>query len=170
MFPISTLLTHGLLYGALLSGLLSLMIVLTLLYRPMVWLNDAPPELRAAAGPISPADRRFQRLAGAALLGLMVIVPIVALVTLRSPAGGSLTFRDAALTVFIVLMTFNTVDLLLLDWLLVERLLPGRIAFPGAPDIPFTRGDAHHFRGFLIGTGLSLAAAVVFGAVAALLM
>ena len=64
--------------------------------------------------------------------------------------------------------SFNAVDLVLLGWLLVERLLPGRIAFPGAPGMDFTRGDAYHFRGFLIGTGLSLGAAVVIGGVAAL--
>jgi hypothetical protein len=34
-----------------------------------------------------------------------------------------LTFFEAALSVFIVVMTFNVVDLVLLDWLLVERPL-----------------------------------------------
>lgn len=169
MLSLSTILFHSLLYGALLSLLLSALIVVTLLYRPMIWINDAPPEVRAAAGPISAADRRRQRLAGAALLTLLVVFPVLALATLRPPAGGSLTFGQAALSAFVVLMTFNTVDLVLLDWLLVERLLPGRIAFPGAPGLRFTRGDAHHFRGFLIGTGLSLVAAVVMGGVAALL-
>ena len=169
MLPISTILSHSLLYGAVLSLLLSAFIVVTLLVRPMIWLNDAPPEIRAAAGPIGPADLRLQRWGGVAFIGLLIVVPFVALAGLRGPAGGSLTFGQAALSAFVVLMTFNTVDLLLLDWLLVERLLPRRIAVPGAPGMPFTRGDAHHFRGFLIGTGLSLVAAVVMGGVAALL-
>lgn len=169
MLPISTILSHSLLYGAVLSLLLSAFIVVTLLVRPMIWINDAPPELRAAAGPISAADRRFQRVSGVAFMLLLVALPVMNLVGLRALAGGALTFAEAALAVFVVVMTFNAVDLVLLDWLLVERLLPGRIAFPGAPGLRFTRGDAHHFRGFLIGTGLSLAAAVVMGGVAALL-
>ena len=168
MLPFSSLLTHSLLYGALLSALLSVLIVLSLLFRPMIWINDAPPVLRDAAGPISAADRRLQWLLGAAVLGLLVVFPVLALAGLQQLGNGSLTFGAAALSVFIVLMTFNTVDLVLLDWLFVERLAPGRIAFPNAPGMRFTRGDAYHFRGFLIGTGLSLAAAVVIGGVAAL--
>ena len=72
------------------------------------------------------------------------------------------------LTAVVVTRFGRRVDLVLLDWLFVERLAPGRIAFPNAPGMRFTRGDAYHFRGFLFGTGLSLAAAVIIGGVAAL--
>lgn len=169
MLPISTIVAHSLFYGTVLTVLLSAFIFVTLLRRPMIWINDAPPDIRAAAGPLSAADRRLQRLGGAVFMILLVAVPIAALIGLREQAGGSLTFVEAALAVFIVVMTFNVVDLVLLDWLLVERLWAGRVTFPGATGLRFTRGDAYHFRGFLIGTGLSLAAAVVIGAVAALL-
>lgn len=168
MVPFNTLVTHSLLYGVVLSVLLSALIVATLLFRPMIWINDAPAELRAAAAPISATDQRLQRLTGAAVLILLVAFPVLALVGLRSPGGGAPAFAQAALAAFIVLMTFNTVDLVLLDWLVVERWGPGRIVIPGAPGVNFTRGDAYHFRGFLIGTGLSLGAAVVIAAVATL--
>ena len=46
MLPITAILSHSLLYGAILSLLLSALIVATLLRRPMIWINDAPPELR----------------------------------------------------------------------------------------------------------------------------
>jgi hypothetical protein len=168
MLPISTILSHSLLYGAVLSALLSAFIVATLLFRPMIWINDAPPDLRAAAGPMSAADHRFQRVSGAVFILLLVALAVMNLVGLRALAGGALTFWQAALAVFVVVMTFNTVDLLLLDWLLVERLLAERIVLPNAPGVRFTTGDAYHLRGFLIGTGLSLVAAVVIGGVVAL--
>ena len=65
-------LSHSLLYGAVLSALLSAFIVATLLFRPMIWINDAPPDLRAAAGPMSAADHRFQRVSGAVFILLLV--------------------------------------------------------------------------------------------------
>lgn len=102
----------------------------------------------------------------AALFGVVV----AALLALRRLAGGALTFADAAVSTFIILMTFNLVDLLLLDWLLVETIRPGFIAIPGV-DVPTMYGGyAHHFRGFLIGTGLSLAAAIVLAAVAVVVL
>lgn len=101
----------------------------------------------------------------AALFGVVV----AALLALRRLAG-ALTFADAAVSTFIILMTFNLVDLLLLDWLLVETIRPGFIAIPGV-DVPTMYGGyAHHFRGFLIGTGLSLAAAIVLAAVAVVVL
>lgn len=103
----------------------------------------------------------------AALFGVVV----AALLALRRLAG-ALTFADAAVSTFIILMTFNLVDLLLLDWLLVETIRPGFITFPGvtgATANPFG-GYAYHFRGFFIGTGLSLAAAIVLAAVAVVVL
>lgn len=101
----------------------------------------------------------------AALFGVVV----AALLALRRLAG-ALTFADAAVSTFIILMTFNLVDLLLIDWLLVETIRPGFIAIPGV-DVPTMYGGyAHHFRGFLIGTGLSLAAAIVLAAVAVVVL
>ncbi len=95
---------------------------------------------------------------------------IASLLALRRLAGGALTFADAAIATFIILMTFNLVDLLLLDWLLVETIRPRFITIPGVDMPNMFGGYAYHFRGFLIGTGLCLAASLVIAAVAVLIL
>jgi hypothetical protein len=168
MLPFITLLQHSLLYGAILSAALSALIVASLYWRPMIWIGDATPEAQAAAPPLSAADRRIKGVVGALFFMVLFGVVIASLLALRELAGGALTFADAAVSIFIILMTFNLVDLLLLDWLLVETWRPAFITFPGMETLEGVNvfgGYAHHFRGFLIGTGLSLTAAVVIAVV-----
>lgn len=165
MMAFYTLLSHSLYYGAILSALLSALIIATLYFRPMIWINDAPAEVRAAAPPLSAADRRVKRVVGLVFMAILLGVPVLSLVALRDLSGGTLAFSEAALSTFIVLMTFNLVDLLLLDWLLVEWLRPSFLTFPGAAGPISFGGYAHHFRGFLIGTALSAVAAVVIAGV-----
>ena len=168
MIPFTSLLTHSLLYGALLSVLMTATIIVSLLYRPMIWVGDAPPEVQAAVRPMTAAEKRLKRGLGAVVLLLFLGVLVASLIGLRRLAGGALSFADAALSTFIVFMTFNVVDLVLIDWLLVERLWTNLFTLPGAEGLNVSGGDAYHFRGFLKGTlGGGIVAAVI-GGVAAL--
>jgi hypothetical protein len=149
-------LQHGLLYGAILSVLLSVLIVGSLYWRPMIWIGDAPKEVRAVAPPPTSADRRAKSILGVAFIAVLLGVIAKALLALRNLSGGALTFSDAFLVTFIIFETFNLVDLLIIDWLIVEWWRPSFITFPGAEGMNFFGGYGYHFRGFLIGTVMVL--------------
>ncbi|RIK15001.1 MAG: hypothetical protein DCC51_15195, partial [Anaerolineae bacterium] len=63
MIPLDLLLQHSLFYGVVLSVAMTALILVTLYGWPMIWVGDAPPEVRAAAPPMSDADRRAKRVA-----------------------------------------------------------------------------------------------------------
>lgn len=170
MLPLNDLLAHSLYYGALLSALLSVLIIGSLYYRPMIWIDDAPAVIQAAALPMSAGDRRAKQLTGALFFAIMFGVAAVSLWQLRELSGGTLAYVEAALSLFIIFETFNLVDLLILDWLLIEWWQPAWLAIPGAEGLRFTRGYAHHFHGFLIGTALSAVFGLLLGAVAVVLL
>ena len=168
MLPLTTVLQHSLLYGALLSLLLSALILATLYWRPMIWIADATPEVQAAAPPLSAADRRAKADAAVLFFDILLGTLAAGLLTLRDLSGGPLTFGEAFLATFIIFETFNLVDLLVLDWLIVEWWRPAFITFPGAEGLDLFAGYAHHFAGFLKGTAMGLAAGVVVGVVVVL--
>jgi hypothetical protein len=149
-------LQHGLLYGAILSVLLSVLIVGSLYWRPMIWIGDAPKEVRAVAPPPTAADRRAKLILGVVFIAVLLGVIAKALLGLRNLSSGALTFSDAFLVTFIIFETFNLVDLLIIDWLIVEWWRPSFITFPGAEGMNFFGGYVYHFRGFLIGTVMVL--------------
>jgi hypothetical protein len=167
MIPFNVLLQHSLLYGAIVSAGLTAIILVSLRYWPMVWIHDAPAEVRAVAPPLTEADRRVQRVVTVLFFGWMLVVLAASLLGLRALGGGSVTFADAALSTFIIWMTFNLVDLLLIDWLLLLVLRPNLYAFPGvAVEHPFG-SYTYHFVGFLKGTLIGVGFSLIVGAVAA---
>lgn len=169
MLPFGTLFAHSLWYGLVLSALLSALIIGTLAWRPMIWLDDAPAEVRAAVGPMSDQDRRAKRWTGVAFFVIIAGVCGAAMVALARLGGGAVTIIDAALSFFIIFLTFNLVDLILLDWLVVEAWRPGFIRFPGATQAMSFGGYAYHFRGFLIGIGFCFAGSLLFATIAVII-
>jgi len=169
MLPVTTLLTHGLLFGLLFSALMTALILATLAWRPMMWLGDAPADVQAAVGPMSAADRRAKQLAGVVMLVIVVAVFGAVLARLAALSGGALAFADAVLATFLVYMTFNVVDLVLIDWLLLVAIRPRFMLLPGAARLDATGGYGYHFRAFLKGTVLGVVLSLLIAAVAVLI-
>lgn len=148
--------------GAILSALGGLLIVGSLRANPRIWLNDFPPDIRAAVPPKTVAEKRQSLVWGVPFLLLLVGVPAMSSYALKRQqpeAGFVLLFANA----FGVGLIFNAVDLLLIDWLMVCYLTPRWLVIPGTEGMAGYKDYGHHFRGFLIGT----IAAAVLGAVSA---
>jgi len=76
------------------------------------------------------------------------------------------TFLAVFLGVFTVLLVFNVVDLLVLDWLIFVTIRPGIVVLPGTEDAEGYRDYGFHFRAFLKGVVGSFTASLVIAAVA----
>lgn len=170
MIPFHMLLQHSLFYGAILSIAMTALILGSLYWRPMIWIGDAPAEIRAVAPPMSESDRRAKRLAGLVMLGIFLAVLVASVLGLRGLAAGQPSFADVALSTFIVFMTFNLVDLLIIDWLLVVTVRPGFVMIPGTEGMAAYGDYGFHFHAFLKGTAGGVALALIVGAVAVMLL
>lgn len=165
---LNSLIVHSLLYGVLLAASLSTVIMISLYYWPMIWVQDAPAEVQAVAPPLSAADKRVKMMVSGLFFAILIGVVAVSLWRLRAMSGASLSTFNAAVSVFIIFETFNLVDLLVIDWLIVEWWRPSFITIPGAEGMNQFGGYAYHFRGFLIGTVYSLVAGLIVAAVVAI--
>lgn len=163
MLPLSLLLQHSLLYGGILSLIMSVVIFGSLYLRPQIWVDDAPAAVRAALGPMSSRDRQLKRWLGIPTLLAVVGLLLHAILRLVTLSNGHPTFVDVALTTFLIIQVFNLVDLLLIDWLVVETIQPGFILIPGAEHLRGMRDYGFHFRAFLKGLLGSLIASVIIG-------
>ena len=105
------------------------------------------------------------------LVGLPVMLltlGLIAFATVRfvQLAPVPIRFSSAFLHTFIVLMTFNLVDLILLDWIFFVRVQPRFVVLPGTEGLAGYRDDWFHFIGFLKGTaGIIVFSALVAGLV-----
>ncbi len=154
--------------GALLSVVTSTYLLVLLRFNPRMFLKHFPKEIREIVPPKSEKERRMSILLGVPL-GLLFIGSTFASALLwRASAQGSLSFWELFAHVFSLFFLFNLVDLLILDWLIVCRFTPSWLIIPGTEHIVMPKEYLYHFKGFLMGTvvsvigGLAIAALLHF--------
>lgn len=156
------ILQHGLLYGAILSTLMTVLILGSLRLNPEMWLNDYPPDVRAKWGPMSAKARRQQLLVALPTFTIVIGLTVVQLIHLAQRAGGDFSFWGAALSLWLSLMLFNLVDLVVIDWFFIVFLRPRFIILPGTEGLAGYSDYSFAFNGFLKGTvGITLASALL---------
>jgi len=160
--------SHALFYGGVLSAVMAALVLGLLRINPEILLNDYPPDIQEKYGPMSERSKR-QRIPVAIVLGAVVLgIVIASFAAVREPRGGSISFLTAFVHLFVMFSVFNVVDLLLLDWLLVA-IGPRWVVLPGTEGSAGYKDYWFHFRGFLIGIVLILAASGLMALVIAAL-
>ena len=62
-------------------------------------------------------------------------LPILSTLRLRNQFGGEIDFLTAFLNIFGILMFFNVVDLVILDWIIVGTITPKFVIILGTEDM-----------------------------------
>jgi hypothetical protein len=159
---------HALLYGGLLSAVLSVLLLGILWFNPEILLKDYPPDIQQKHGPMSARSRR-QRIPAAILIGVVALgIVSASFSAIRSNAGGAIPFVTAFVHLLVMFSVFNVVDLVLLDWPLVA-IVPRFIVLPGTEGSAGYKDYWFHFRGFLLGTVLILVTSGLMASVIAVL-
>jgi hypothetical protein len=164
------LLRSALLFGAALSVLLAGLVLGSLMWNPRIWLQDAPKRVRDAVPPKSPREKAQSAAVAVPFVLLMALVPLLAVAWTESAAARPLKYSEALLLCWGVLMVFNVVDLVVIDWLVICRLAPPFLIPAGAEHLRDDyRDPGRHVRGFLAGIVLLFALSVPLAGAAMLL-
>jgi hypothetical protein len=136
-----------LLEGTALSAALTLIILGSLAWNPRMWHTRAPAAVQAQHPPLTDGEKRQQKLVAAALFGTVALVMLWSSARVQAQHGGEAPFVALFVSLLGVLMIFNLVDLLLIDYLLLTILKPSFMHITFEIEHPY----AFHFRGFLKG-------------------
>ena len=160
---------NGLIFGAIFSLVMSAIIVLSLRRNPMIWAERAPEDIKQAVGPIDERARKQRRTFGILTLLFLLLILILSIYRLNAIQGG-LTFWSVFLNIFIIVMVWNLVDLLIIDWLLLVIIQPKFIFIPGTEGLAGYKDFAFHFRGFLKGIIYSVVIGLLFAGITMLVL
>jgi hypothetical protein len=162
------LLAHSITYGVLLTAGLSIMILASLYINAEMWLQDYPPDVRARFGPMS--DRAKKQRSWLAVPFFLYLVGTLVISIMRlEPLVGSLTFTAVFVHTFTLLFTFNLLDLLVLDWLIMMTWRPRFAILPGTEGMAGYSDYRFHFHGFLKGSVGILIGSLMIAAIVMLL-
>ena len=149
--------------GAILSALASIFIILTMRFGPRIWLHDYPKEIQAMVPPKTDQEKRLSLQLGIPFMLLLLAVPLLSTLWFRNSAGENATFVSLAAHAFGVILVFNLVDWLLLDWLMFCTITPSWVVIPGSEGAPGYKDYGFHFRGFLKGVLFSALGGAIIG-------
>lgn len=143
---------HALLWGLLLSAYMTAAIFVLAKIDLAMWVNDYPPDIRERYGPIPAESKRRGLLLGVPVMIAGLAIAVAGTLRWAGSAADPLGFGQVFLHVFVVLMVFNAIDLVLLDWLIFVRVRPRFLVLPGTEDCVGYDDDLFHFVAFLKGT------------------
>lgn len=138
------------------------------LRNPRLMLQDYPKDVQAAVPPKTDAERRETVWWSVPFLLLLFGLPLAATVVAKLLLP-DLGFAGGFANAFVVMLAFNAFDWLVLDWLVFCTLTPRFVVLAGTEGMAGYRDYGLHFRGFLIGLGLSLVASLAIGGLTLLL-
>ncbi|MEM1246345.1 MAG: hypothetical protein AAGK22_08225 [Acidobacteriota bacterium] len=147
-------------FGLLNSGWTALLILLSFLHEPRIWLSDFPQEMQAVVPPKSAAEKRLERLWAVPILGSMFLLPFAYALWWHSEQD--LGYLDAFLFFALCGLCFNVVDLVVLDWLVSVWWNPPWMRLEGAEAMAHHDNYWFHFVGFLQGLPILTFAAAIF--------
>ena len=160
MLDWNLLITRALINGLWLSGVLTVIMIISGRIALDMWVGDYPPDVRQKYGPMSPRAARARPYIAVAVFAAVLAIPILGLVALRSELG-SVPFLAALVYGGVAVFVFNLYDLLILDWLLFCTLQPRAMVLPGTEGMAGYRDYRFHFIGFLKGLGFCIAGGLV---------
>lgn len=152
---------HAIVNGLLISAVAGGYIVALLRLQPRLFLRNYPPEVRAVVPPLTPKERGAAVLASIPLLAVVVLGPIWSAFDLAARWGSSTTHSAIFWDAFVVGMTFNVVDFVVLDILWLGLNPPRFAQLPGSEAV---RPQLHlwpHLRGFAVATFVLLLVSAV---------
>jgi hypothetical protein len=161
----SELLQHSLIYGVILSVIMSLSCLVLMLVKPEMWVDDYPPDIQEKFGPMSVQARQLKRMAGPAIILLFLGTVVWAMVQWTNTHAEPLTFMESFLSGFVIFMIFNLFDWLILDWLLFVTIQPRLIILQGTEGMAGYKDYAFHFYGFLKGIAISAVMSLIVAVV-----
>lgn len=124
---------HTLTWGSaavVLSGATLLAVMLT---APYAFLSDYPADIRARAPKPSRAQQRAGRF-GSAVFLLVLISAIGAAVCGWGVVRPGASYFELALMALVLNLMFVLLDVIVIDWLIVCTLRPGRLIYPGTEE------------------------------------
>ena len=152
-------------YGLIWSVMWSVYVFLILKFYPFSMLHDYPKDIQAAATIEKPtkaqekAAKRFGAVGGLIILGVLLAFGLLRF------HSEQVSFLQVLKYIFIIAMTWNVVDLLIMDWLIVCTITPKWIVLRGTEGCKGYKDYFFHFKGFLIGCVYTTIMALLFSGI-----
>ena len=152
----------SLLLGLIWSGLWMVFIYVIMKCFPWEMLHDYPEDVRKASTLPEPTGKQKRNAKVFSGIGAIIIFGALIAFGLFRFFTESIGFITLFCFLFIIAMSWNVMDLMVMDWLLVCTVRPAWLIIPGTENCSSYNDYGYHFKGFLIGCIYTTLMALIF--------
>jgi hypothetical protein len=147
---VKTLFTRILIDGAILTAIVSSILVLMLYFKPRMALSDYPEDVRAAVPPRTKDELRWGIILSIPMLIIVLAILLYSTYILNRQIQGGITYWLAFVTIFGELLMVSLFDLIVLDILMFYSWTPSFLVLPGTEGFPGYKDYRPHVKTQLI--------------------
>jgi hypothetical protein len=133
-------------YGALLSVLTSLILLLAVLFNPRFARNDLPKEIQNKVPPLTMREKLQALFFFIPVITLTIGIPLAFGLALKSEHGGGVSYLALTSHILAVLLIANGFELVVVDWLVYCTITPKRLVIPGTEGMTGYRDYLHQLK------------------------
>lgn len=137
---------------------------------PWEMMHDYPEDIQKASTLPEPTAKQKKSSKIFGLIGSIVIFGTLIAFGLIQYHGNKPSYLMLLLFTFIIGMVWNTVDLLVMDWLIICKITPKWVVIQGTEGCKGYHDYMYHFKGFLIGCIYTLVMSLVISGIDYLLL
>lgn len=128
--------------------------------NPRYMLQDYPQEIIATVQPKSNEEKKGAYYYGMPFLIILFLYPLV--VGYMRKYNIDVSFLQNWIQIFLLMFSFNIVDLFIIDWLVFCTITPNFIIIPGSEGNPAYKDYRFHFIAFLKGSAFSFLGSLLY--------
>ncbi|MFA7076567.1 MAG: hypothetical protein WC152_07890 [Candidatus Izemoplasmatales bacterium] len=144
---------------------LGLIVTVSQIINPRLWVNDYPLAIQKVVGEISKREKKAKIFVGIPFILIMIGYPIISTIILKR-TNSDFSFLKVFLNIFIISTSFNLFDLIILDWLIFSTIKPKYLVFPGTENMSEYSDYMFHakasLKGLIITVIYSLFLSIIF--------
>ena len=154
--------TEAFIWHSIIYSLLFVVAIVPIgLVNPRMMLQDYPEEIQRAVPPKTVRERKMGVLFAIPILLVMFVYPLAVSWYYR-PLDASFSYFFT--TIWALMLAFNLIDLVVIDWLLFCTVTPKFVVIEGTEGHPGYKNYRFHFVGFLKGIAITAAISLVLSA------
>ena len=159
------MLINAFIAGLVWSALWIVYVFLILKRYPWEMLHDYPEDIQKASALPEPFPEQKKQAKIFGSVGGIVIFGVLLLFGLLHFSGEAVSFWSVLIYIFIVAMTWNVADLIVMDFLIICTITPKWVMIDGTEGCKGYHDYLFHFKGFLIGCVYTAIMAVIFSGI-----
>ncbi len=155
---------------SLIWSLLWIFVVIVLVRKfPFMISHDYPIDVQKVAniGVPTKEEKLKGNVFGAISFSILLLLPILFVLFHHSSAS---SFLSIFMHIWVICITWNVVDLIIVDWLFICKLLYRPFLLPGSEGYEGNRNYGYHFKGFVKGAFMMSFMALILSVISYLIL